>query len=72
MDDPALQSRLDTIARRQSYVLGLLVAGYLIAGAWLLVATVPSVTVWTAGFGVVVLAVLASTVGVYRRRTTTS
>lgn len=72
MDDAALQPRLDAIERRQFYVLSLLVGGYVFAGTWFLVETVPAVTVWDAGFGLISLAVLASMVGIYRRRQASS
>lgn len=68
MDDSALQPRLDAIERRQFYILTLLVGGYVFAGSWLLVETVPSLTVWNTGFGVLVLGFIASMIGVYRRR----
>lgn len=72
MDESALQPRLDAIERRQSYILLLLVGGYVFAGTWLLVDTVPAVTVWNAVFGLVILAVLASILGIYRRRQASS
>lgn len=72
MDESALQPRLDAIERRQSYILLLLVGGYVVAGAWLLIDTVPAVTVWNAVFGLVILAVLASILGIYRRRKASS
>jgi hypothetical protein len=68
MDDPALQPRLDAIERRQSYILTLLAGGYVLAGTWFLVETVPAVTVWNAGLGVLLLVFVTSTIGVYRRR----
>jgi len=68
MDDPALQPRLDAIERRQFYILTLLAGGYVFAGTWILVETIPAVTVWNAGLGVIALAFLASTIGIYRRR----
>jgi len=68
MDDPALQPRLDAIERRQRYILTLVASGYVFAGVWFLVETVPAVTVWNAGVGVIVLVFVASTVGIYRRR----
>jgi hypothetical protein len=70
MDESALQPRLASIERRQSYILSLLVGGYVIGATWLLVDTVPAVTVWNAGFGLVVLAIFASMVGIFRRRQT--
>ena len=72
MDESALQPRLDAIERRQSYLLLLLVGGYVFAGTWLLVDTVPAVTVWNAGFGLLTLAALASLVEIYRRRQASS
>jgi hypothetical protein len=72
MDESALQPRLNAIERRQSYILSLLAGGYMIAGTWLLVDTVPAVTVWNAGFGMISLAILASIVGIYRRRQASS
>ena len=72
MDESALQPRLDAIERRQSYILLLLVAGYVFAGTWFLVDMVPAVTVWNAGFGLIILAVLASIVKIYRRRQASS
>jgi hypothetical protein len=72
MDESALQPRLDTIERRQSYILFLLVAGYVCLGIWFLVDTVPAVTVWNAAFGLVILSVLTSLVGIYRRRQASS
>ena len=72
MDESALQPRLDAIERRQSYILLLLVGGYVFAGTWLLIDTVPAVTVWNAVFGLVILAVLASILGIYRRRQASS
>lgn len=68
MDGSALQPRLDAIERRQSHILLLLMGGYVIAGTWLLVDTIPAVTVFNAGFGLIILAILASIVGIYRRR----
>lgn len=68
MDESALQPRLDAIERRQSYILTLLVTGYVVAGTWFLVETVPAVTVWNASFGVIVFAVLVLLVKIYHRR----
>ena len=68
MEESALQPQLDAIERRQSYILSLLVVGYLFAGIWILIDTVPTVTVWNAGFGLIVLTILAVMVGIYRRR----
>jgi hypothetical protein len=72
MDESVLHPRLDAIERRQSYILSLLVGGYVFAGTWLLVNTFPAVTVWNAGIGLVTLALLASVVGIYRRRQASS
>lgn len=71
MDDSVLQQRLDAIERRQTLVLSLLVAGYVLGGAWVLVAELDAVSAWSTGVGLVVLAVVASVVGVYRRRQAT-
>lgn len=72
MDEFALQSRLDAIERRQSYILSLLVGGYVFAGGWLLVETIPAITVWSAGLGLIILLVLVSTIGIYRQRQASS
>ncbi|MFC7134983.1 MULTISPECIES: hypothetical protein [Salinibaculum] len=72
MDESALQPRLDAIERRQSYILLLLVGGYVFAGTWLLIDTIPAVTVWNAVLGWIILAVLASMLGIYRRRKASS
>lgn len=68
MDDSALQQRLDVIERRQMFTLSLLVVAYVLGGAWFLVDGVDVVSAWAAGFGLLALAVLASVVGIYRRR----
>lgn len=68
MDESALQRRLDVIERRQVLIVSLIVAGYVLAGLWFLVAELEAVTVWTAGLGATIVAVLAAGVGMYRRR----
>jgi hypothetical protein len=68
MDESALQHRLAAIERRQSLALSLLVGVYVLGGTWILVEEVAAVTVWTAGVALVVLAVLGSMIGMYRRR----
>lgn len=68
MDESALQDRLEAIERRQSFVLALLVGLYLLGALWLLVETVAAVTVGDVVAGGVILAILASVVGIYRRR----
>ena len=72
MDESAVQPRLDAIERRQSYILWLLVGGYVFFGAWFLIEAVPAVTVWNAGFALGIIAVVAAMVGIYRRRQATS
>jgi len=67
MDD-ALHRRIESIERRQFYTLSLLVGGYVFAGTWLLVETTRAVTVWNAGLGLLLVALLVAVVGVYRRR----
>jgi len=68
MDESALQSRLDAIERRQSLVLWLLVAGYVLAASWVLVDSVDAVTVYHAAIALSALAGLATVVGISRRR----
>lgn len=70
MDEPALQRRLRSIERRQSIILGLLVLGYVTAGAWFLTAETSVVSAWTVAVGAVACLVLGLAVGVYRRRAT--
>lgn len=70
MDD-ALQRRLDRIERRLSLVLALLVGGYALGIAWLLIEETAAVTPWHVGFGAVIVAVLALIAGIYRRRQST-
>jgi hypothetical protein len=70
MSESTLQPRLDAIERRQSYILSLLVIGYVFLGTWLIIDTVPAVTVWNASFGLITVGVLASMVTIYRRRQT--
>ncbi len=72
MSESALQPRLDAIERRQSYIISLLVIGYVFLGTWLIIDTVPAVTVWNASFGLITVGVLASMVTIYRRRQTSS
>ena len=72
MSESALQPRLDAIERRQSYILSLLVIGYVFLGTWLIIDTVPAVTVWNASFGLITVGVLVSMVTIYRRRQTSS
>jgi len=68
MDEPALQTRLDAVERRQSLTLALLVGVYLLGGLWVVVREVAVVTAWHAGVGVVALGVAALMTGIYRRR----
>jgi hypothetical protein len=49
-------------------VLALLVFGYVVGGALLLIRTTALVTPWNAGLGLVVLLLVAAAVGVSRRR----
>lgn len=68
MDESALQRRLDGIERRLSFIVSLLVGGYIFGGSWILIEAVDAATVWNVGLGVIVLAVVASIGGMYRRR----
>ena len=70
MDEPALQSRLDAIERRQSLALWLLVTGYVFAAYWLLVDSFDAVTVYHAAVALAALTGIASVVGISRRRQT--
>jgi hypothetical protein len=68
IDEGALQRRLGAIGRRQALVVSLLVGGYVLVGVRVLVEQTAAVTVWNAGVGVAVFAVVAPVVGAYRRR----
>jgi len=71
MDESALQDRLNLIEKRLFHVRSLLVVGYVFAGTWPLVENVAVITAWSAGTGLLVLALFLSMLGVYRRRQST-
>lgn len=68
MDESTLQHRLDGIERRLFFIVSLLVGGYIFGGSWILIEAVDAATVWNVGLGVIVLTVVASIGGMYRRR----
>lgn len=68
MVESALQSRLDRIERRLLLVVSMLVGGYVFGGSWILIEAIDTVTVWNVALGLVVLAVVTSIGGIYRRR----
>lgn len=68
MDGPALQNRLDRIETQLTYIRYLLMVGYVFAGTWFLVETVSAITPVNAVAGLIVLTLILSMVGMYRRR----
>jgi uncharacterized membrane protein len=68
MDDSPLQNRLDSIEKRQSRIVLLLLFGYVVAGTWLLTEEVAAITAWDAIVALTALGLSFSMVAIYRRR----